>query len=379
MQISKNKIFHWKTESSFELLINGVEFYPRMLDAINQANKFIFVETYFVESGTITTQFLSALIAATKRGVETYVIFDDMGSRNLKEADKILLVQEGVNLCFYHPIKFFAFLNNFYRNHRKLLLVDGQISFVGGAGLSDQFIGNNFWRDNMVAIKGSAVQDWYTLFINNWHNQSDMVIPDFSFSKITNQQFNSLGRLSYTHGYFFNQIKINLLQKIKTSKNRVWLASAYFVPSMKLRRFLSRAAKHGIDIRLIVPGIKTDNYMSRYVGQGYYTKLLKNHVKIYEYQNHFIHSKVVLVDDWVTIGSSNLDRWGAKWNLEANQEIIDKEFSESVYAMFQNDLLSCQEITLEQWQKRAFSKKIKVWFWKQIGKVIALIGLNGRQ
>jgi len=119
--------------------------------------------------------------------------------------------------------------------------------------------------------------------------------------------------------------------------------------------------------------------MARYIGQGHYKRLLKNKVKIYEYQEHFNHSKVVLIDDWVTIGSSNLDRWGAKWNLEANQEIRDKVFSKSVYKMFQNDFSDCHEITLEQWQQRALSKKIKVWLWKHLGKIIAKIGLDGRK
>jgi len=159
----------------------------------------------------------------------------------------------------------------------------------------------------------------------------------------------------------------------------VWLASAYFVPSLKLRRTLCRAAKRGVDIKLMVPGIKTDNNMARYIGQGYYAHLLKKGVQIFEYQNHFIHSKVVLVDHWVTVGSANLDRWSAKWNLEANQEILDKVFAQSVYEMFVADLQNCDQITLDKWNKRSPTQKFKVWFWKYMGKLIAKIGLNGRK
>jgi phosphatidylserine/phosphatidylglycerophosphate/cardiolipin synthase-like enzyme len=379
MSITNNNIFPWRTENSFELLINGVEFYPQMLTAINEAKKFIFLETYFVESGTITTQFLKTLGDAVSRGVEVFVLFDDMGARNFNESDRILLKTQGINLCFYHPVRFSAFLNNFHRNHRKLLLIDDHLAFIGGAGLSDRFVGVEFWRDNMIAIQGEVLMDWHSLFIYNWQNHSEIPIIESSFQ--INHHFNesALGRLSYTHGYFFNQIKTHLHHKIKTSKNKIWLASAYFVPSLKLRHLLIQAAKRGVEIILMVPGPNTDNNMSRYIGQSYYNRLLKNKIKIFEYQNRFIHSKVVLVDDWVTIGSSNLDRWSAKWNLEANQEVKDLYFSNKISTMYQDDILCCTEITFQKWKKRPISIKLKIWFWKYIGKIITIIGLNGQK
>jgi phosphatidylserine/phosphatidylglycerophosphate/cardiolipin synthase-like enzyme len=143
-----------------------------------------------------------------------------------------------------------------------------------------------------------------------------------------------------------------------------------------LRRALISAAKNGVEVKLVLPGIKTDNSMSRYIGHGYYAKLLQSKVRIFEYQAHFIHSKVVMVDDWVTIGSSNLDRWGANWNLEANQEIQDKDFALSIKQMFVNDFNNCNEITLAMWKQRSWQQKLKVWLWKYLGKIIAKIGLN---
>ena len=142
---------------------------------------------------------------------------------------------------------------------------------------------------------------------------------------------------------------------------------------------ICQAAKRGVEIKIMVPGVKTDNNMSRYIGQGYYSQLLKNNIRIFEYQSHFIHSKLVVVDGWVTIGSSNLDRWAAKWNLEANQEIKDELFNLSVREMFDRDLENCYEVTLNFWKKRAVTQKIKVWFWRYMGKLIAKIGLDGRK
>jgi cardiolipin synthase len=379
MPISTNKIFSWKAHNSFELLENGSVFYPKMLNAINKAKHLILLETYFVESGMVTTQFIEALIKASKRGVQTFVLFDDMGSRGLNEPDKSLLVNSDVQLCLYHPVKFTALLNNFHRDHRKLLLVDNQLAFVGGAGLSDQFIGDDFWRDNMVEIKGSVIEDWHALYSQNWQRRTKTKIPLVKSNRTYPSSYKALGKISYTRGYFFNQIKKSLYSQIINSKSHIWLASAYFVPSLKLRRILSQAAKRGVEIKIMVPSVKTDNNMSRYIGQGYYSRLLKHNIRIFEYKDHFIHSKLVIVDDWVTIGSSNLDRWAAKWNLEANQEIKDDHFTLSVIDMFKSDFKSCNEITLELWKKRAITQKMKILFWKYMGKLIAKIGLNGRK
>jgi phosphatidylserine/phosphatidylglycerophosphate/cardiolipin synthase-like enzyme len=379
MPISNNKVYPWRANNSFKLLQNGSAFYPKMLKAINKAEKLILLETYFVESGIITTQFITALIKATQRGVKIFVLFDDMGSRGLNDSDKSILIKNGVNLCLYHPIKFSNLLNNFHRDHRKLLLVDNQIAFVGGAGLSDQFIGDDYWRDNMVEIRGSVILDWHTLYLQNWQRRSKTEIPLIKNNHTFPNFYKALGKVSYTRGYFFNQIKKNLHNQISSSKSHVWLASAYFVPSLKLRRILSQAAKRGVEIKIMVPGVKTDNNMSRYIGQGYYSRLLQNNIRIFEYQNHFIHSKLVVVDDWVTIGSSNLDRWAAKWNLEANQEIIDENFTLSVMNMFNRDVKNCHEITIEHWKNIATTQKIKVWFWRYMGRLIAKIGLDGRK
>ena len=127
---------------------------------------------------------------------------------------------------------------------------------------------------------------------------------------------------------------------------------------------------------ILVPGIETDNAMVRNISRGYYFRLLKYGVQIYEYQNHFIHSKVLLIDEWVSIGSSNMDRWGAKWNLEANQEIKDKKFAETIYNMMKDDLNNCQQITFQYWSSRPFIEKMRTYFWKYFGKLLSFISLR---
>jgi len=205
MAIRKNKIFPWRNHNSFKLLINGSNFYPKMLQAVAQAQSIILLETYFVESGKISSQFVTALVAAAKRGVNTFVLFDDMGARGFNDVDKNALHSNGINLCFYNPMKMKYFLNNFYRDHRKLLLIDDQIAFVGGAGLSDQFIGNEYWRDNMIEIRGPVVLDWHALYRQNWRRTNNTAIPSLADIKPAATE-NALGKVSYTRGYFFNQM-----------------------------------------------------------------------------------------------------------------------------------------------------------------------------
>ncbi len=375
--LEKNsKFFPWRANNSFSLLMNGSSFYEKMLLSIDHAENFILLETYFVESGEVCSNFIRSLIVAAKRGVDVYVMFDAMGSRGVKKADITLLNNSNINFCFYHPIKYSFLLNNFYRDHRKLLLVDNDVAYVGGAGISDHFIGQNYWRDNMLEISGAVVKDWTSLFIYNWQKQNNCTLKKFKRKFIVDKLHITKGKVAYSRGFFFNQIKSNLINQIEKSTNRVWLVSAYFVPSLKLRKALILAAKRGVEILLMLPGVKTDNAMSRYIGHGHYAKLLKLNVKIVEFKQHFIHSKIVLVDDWVTMGSSNLDRWGSNWNLEANQEIQDRDFADRVRQMFKHDLNKCEVITLDKWNRRSWKQKWKVCIWKYIGKIIAKIGLN---
>jgi cardiolipin synthase len=138
----------------------------------------------------------------------------------------------------------------------------------------------------------------------------------------------------------------------------VWIATAYFVPPRKLRRALKHAAHRGIDVRLLVPGSRTDHPSIRYVGHRLYERLLRERVRILEYQPRFLHAKVVLVDDWVSLGSSNLDRWNLMWNLEANQEVADPGFAQSVAAMLEADFAEAEEIGGDAWSRRGWRARL---------------------
>jgi len=356
--------FPWQSGNQFELLIDGPVFFTAMLNSIQQAQHYILLEMYLVETGHISQRFFQAFIEARQRNVNIYLLLDDYGSHNLTSKDRKLLFDNDIKVCFYNPIHLNARHLMLFRDHRKLLVVDGHTAFVGGAGLVDEFDSiespQHNWRENMVKIQGQNVSQWQSLFTDNWYRWSSEKI------NLKSTEFQSLhqkGRVVMTQGPNFLEIKRSFLNQIRNARQRVWISTAYFAPSIKLRRALRRAAQAGIDVRILIPGEITDHPMTRYIAQRYYSHMLKYGIKIYEYQHRFMHAKIALCDSWVSLGSCNIDRWNLRWNLDANQEIIDQIFTESVIVMFKNDFSNSIEINLSDWKKRSLLRRLKIRFW----------------
>jgi phosphatidylserine/phosphatidylglycerophosphate/cardiolipin synthase-like enzyme len=164
----------------------------------------------------------------------------------------------------------------------------------------------------------------------------------------------------------YSEVTLSLIQSVYRARRRVWFATAYFVPTWRIRRSLKRAAKSGVDVRLLLPGPITDHPAVRHISHRLYGRLLKNGIRIFEYQPRFFHAKCVLSDNWVAIGSSNFDRWNLRWNLEANQEIRDDVLAKQVEAVFVADFANSVEYTYEKWYRTSWYKRFLQWFWKQV-------------
>jgi len=171
--------------------------------------------------------------------------------------------------------------------------------------------------------------------------------------------------VAYADSRQHRDILQSLIRALNTSKKRIWLATPYFLPTWKVRRALRRAAARGVDVRLLLTGPRTDHPSVRYAGHRYYPRLLKAGVNIFEYQPCFLHLKMVLVDDWVSIGSCNFDHWNLRFNLEANLEAMDPALTLAVAGSFERDFLVSTEVSLETWQARPLWSRIKqrVWGW----------------
>ncbi|MDH5483955.1 MAG: phospholipase D-like domain-containing protein [Gammaproteobacteria bacterium] len=335
-----------------------------MLNDIQQARHYILLEMYLVSPGEVCQRFFNALLDAANRDIKVYVLLDAFGSRSLDQESKNKLSHENIHLVFYNPFQPYKHKLRLFRDHRKLLVIDGNSAYVGGAGFIDQFDSRHEprlnWRENMVKIKGENVLQWQALFKDNWQRWSDIPV---TLIETECDLYSQKGRVSMTSGPDFLEIKRSFINHVNNAQHRLWMSTAYFAPSRKLRRALRRAALRGIDVRLLIPGPITDHPMARYIAQHYYSRMLLDGIRIFEYQPRFMHAKLVLCDNWTSIGSCNIDRWNLRWNLDANQEIDDTAFTDSVIAMFENDFGQSTEITLEKWRRRSLLNKIKIIFW----------------
>jgi phosphatidylserine/phosphatidylglycerophosphate/cardiolipin synthase-like enzyme len=368
--------YPWRDGNAFRLLRDAECFYPLMLDAINGARRSILFEMYLVESGREADRFIDALQAAAGRGVDVYVIIDDLGSNLLKTADRERLTANGIRLVVYNPLRLKRVLANVYRDHRKQLTVDGEVCITGGMGVSDVFSvevkGGEAWRETGIEIRGPVVADWHRVFEENWNHWSDEPL-DLPVPEPDPRPEDQPGRVVASRGGEHLEIKRSLIHAIREANERVWISTAYFMPSRKLRRELRHADRRGVDVRLLLPGHKTDHPSVRYAGRRFFRALLRAGVRIYEYQPRFTHAKQVVCDDWVSVGSANYDRWSFRWTLEANQEIRSPLIAHQARELFLEDLAEAREITYEAWLARPRLQRLREWFWGGVDHLIEFL------
>lgn len=371
-----------RENNRFRLLVDGDECFRAMLAVIESASRSIFVEQYLVESGAVTSQFIEQLSLAAGRGVGVYMLLDDFGSSGLREADRKQLLSAGIRLCFFNPFRFRHIFNNLFRNHRKSMIVDGELAFVGGTGLADEFsrqqYGSKAWKDVMLEIRGSVVSDWCHLFRETWNDSTREESRQETSQEARQETRQKIrlpglppstgvgttsGRVLVSSPFHRLEISRGLIGQIRKARKRVWITTPYFLPSRKIRRILGQAAHRGVDVRLLLPGPFSDHLWVSFASRRNYSRLLREGVRIFEYQPRFTHAKIELCDDWVSIGSSNLDRWNQSWNLDANQTIHARECAEEVASLFSKDFDESHEFSRESWHDRPI--------WTRLGEALS--------
>lgn len=375
----QNYRFPWRDGNRFELLVDSTAFLPRMIAAIDAAHDYVLLEMYLVASGTVASRIIHALLAAAERGVQVCLLLDDFGSLRLGRRDREQLQHPLIHTVYFNPLPSRSVLYNLYRilwhrmyrslhrNHRKLLLVDGDVAYTGGTGITDEVDSPSApamrWRETMLEIRGPVLADWQQLFTETWnrHAGQPLTLPGVALAPLTDGRF---GRVTVNEARYRMGVQRSLLGHITRARRRVWFATAYFIPSWAIRRRLQRAARAGVDVRLLLPGPVTDHPGARYAGHRYYARLLNSGVRIYEYMPRFFHAKTVLCDDWLTLGSCNFDRWNLQWNLEANQEVEDPDTVAMAADMFEADFRDCMEYTAGTWAERGWYARLLTRFWR---------------
>lgn len=353
----------------FRLLTDGRAFFPAMLAGIAEARHSILLLMYLFESGQVADAFIEALTAAARRGVRICLLLDDFGSFLLRRSDRQRLLDAGVEVVFCNPLRIGRWNRNLARDHRKILILDGQAAFTGGAGLTDNFdpaaTPDLFWHDLMLEVRGPCVRDWQTLFRESWERWADrpLPVPDAAPPSFADGHAGRVTVQMRVRTGSRGEVLRSLVRRVRGARQRAWLATPYFIPSWKLRRDLRRRARTGTEVRLLLPGPHTDNPPVRTLGRRYYDKLLRDGVRIFEYQPRFLHAKIFLCDDWLSLGSTNLDRWGYRWNFDANQELDDPQVLAGIRELFEADFAASLEVTYEEWLGRSRTGRLAEMFW----------------
>ncbi len=357
-----------------DLLEDGPVTYAAMLAAIDHAHDHINIETFIMEDDVIGREFAARLATMQQRGVQVNLIYDSVGSRNTPAEFFSALASSGVNVLQFNPINPLQAGKEWdlvRRDHRKLLIVDGKVAFVGGLNISSVYSSGSSgrakpsnaktsWRDTHLRVEGPAVGEFQKLFLATWTEQQAVPLTTGNYFPALTQQGNDVVRaIGSSPEEPFSQIFATLLSAIDSAETRIFVTNAYFVPDAQLLAALKRAVARGVDVRLLLPHM-TDSMLVFHASRSFFTELLEAGVTIYEQQDSVLHAKTALVDSvWSTIGSTNLDWRSFVHNQEINAVVLGQAFGTQMQAMFERDLASSQRVSLAQWRRRPFAARIK--------------------
>jgi cardiolipin synthase len=343
-----------------EVLHNGEEKFPTALLALENAQHHIHIEYYIYEEGEIAEAIKDVLIRKSRAGVQVRIMYDDFGS-DLGREYRRQLTDAGVQIAPFFKVYFHLLANrNNYRDHRKLIIVDGIIGFTGGINIADKYINkpmkrdHTYWRDTHLRIEGDAVKLFQYLFFLNWNFCCD---EDVDLSKGYFPEYrgegNQLVQVAYSGPDSDRaSIMLSYFAAIINSREYVYITTPYFIPNESILNALKKAALSKVDVRLIVPGLSDSKFVNA-AAMSYYEELLESGVKIYLYKKGFTHSKVVIADHTLSmVGTANMDIRSFDLNFEVNAVVFDADVHNNLKAAFMKDLEDSVQINLDEWRAR---------------------------
>ena len=357
------------------LLVDGPAAFQAMFGAIGRARDHVHLETYIIEDDEVGRKFAAALMQAQARGVQVTLIYDSVGSIVTPAAFFKALTDGGVRVLQFNPVNPLAAGKGWEvnrRDHRKLLIIDGRIAFVGGINISSVYSGGSFshaskrrpeggapWRDTHLQVEGPVVAELQKLFLATWERQKGEVLAARDFFPAPVAAGKEVVRaIGSSPEEPYSLIYATLISAIGSAETTAHLTNAYFVPDPQLLATLKGAAARGVDVKIIVPG-STDSRLVFHAGRAHYADLLAGGVKIYERRGALLHSKTAVIDGvWSTVGSTNLDWRSFLHNHEVNAVILGQEFGARMQAMFDADLAASDRITAESWMRRPVADRI---------------------
>ncbi|MEO7464034.1 MAG: phospholipase D-like domain-containing protein [Nitrosospira sp.] len=345
-----------------QTLLNGDQIFPAMLGALRDAKTSITFETYIYWSSSIGAEFEAAFADAARRGVQVKVLVDWIGGE-LAESAVERMQGDGVEVRLYNPPRWNTLGRFNNRTHRKLMVVDGRIGFIGGVGIADNWRGHaqdpQHWRGTHFQVEGPVVSQLQSAFIDNWLQTTGEALDSSAFLPPLEAAGASRAHVfSSSPRGVSKSMQLLYLMSITAAAHSIDLSAAYFIPDEVAIKSLVAAAKRGVRVRIIVPGRFMDKEVVRHASRAVWGPLLEAGVQIFEYQPTMFHCKVIVVDGtWVSLGSSNFDARSFSINDEANLNVYDPSFAAEQGAIFEHDLTHSRAVTLDGWRERPWTER----------------------
>ncbi len=352
--------------NSIDIYHNGTDVYNQLYKDLAKAEHFIHIQYYLFEDGDVASRIQSILLDKLEQGVEVNLMVDGIGSRSLSAEYIETLKTAGAEVFVFRPVRFPSLTSKInYRNHRKIVVIDGAIGYTGGINIADKYIYGDgdlgFWRDTHIRIYGDAVKMLEAVFLvdryfvtNKFDKNPAKFFPSVNFQGDKYVQIANSGPESSTQN-----ILNAYFTAISSAQKSICITTPYFVPNESLLIALKTAAAGGVDVQIILPG-RIDSKVVQYSSRSYIQELLRANIKVYFYEAGFIHAKVMLVDDHLSVvGSANFDYRSFYHNFEISALIYDADDNKKLRLQFEKDKKKSRRIKLAQWQKRPAGDKIK--------------------
>lgn len=343
----------WIGHSRVQLYTYGEDLYEAMLLAIRQARERIFFETFIWKDDAVGQKFKHELLRAADRGVQVYVMYDSFA--NLVVPRRFKQFMSAIHVLRYPLFAWLRqpfYLSGYARDHRKILVVDGRIAFVGGYNIGARYATE--WRDTHVSIEGPNAHELESVCIAFWnmYRRRDRNLPELAEPKERDWDPMLAIHRNDPHLLVF-PIRNSYLEAISRATSHIYLTHAYFIPDRVILQALLHAAARGVDVRILLPAT-SNHIVADWLARGFYTQCLAGGVRLFLYQNAMVHAKTATIDGiWSTIGTANLDRLSMLGNFEVNIEIHDEALALQMEDIFMQDCTNARELTFSLWKRRS--------------------------
>lgn len=347
--------------NNVQILQDGNQTYSAMLETIDKAQKYILLQSYILRDDCIGQIFKQKLIKLSHQGIKVYVLYDEIGSNELPTSFIQELITQGIAISQFNSNKGRNKLRINFRNHRKLLIVDGHTGFAGGLNIGDEYLGKmpdyGSWRDTHCRVQGPVIQAMQLSFVEDWHWSTQQILELNWHPEIAeNCIHDGINALVMATGPAdaLETCSLFFVQMINQAKTRLWLVAPYFVPDQKVLAAIQLAALRGVDVRIILPG-ESDAPWVLYSSLSFLPDLFQVGVKVFQYQPGIMHQKVMLIDNELsTLGTANLDNRSLRINFELTLVFHDKNICNQIKHMLQEDLQHCVELTQQSLDDMGF-------------------------